>query len=107
MLDALFQSLFNPASNVISPGKFLLCVGASLIIGLVLALMSSWKTRCSESFAITLALLPATVCVVIMMVNGNVGPVWPWQALSVWFASAARQAAAGKSAQYSSRWAPD
>lgn len=73
MPDTLFQSLFNPSSNVISPGKFLLCVGFSLVIGLVLALMNSWKTRCSESFATTLALLPATVCVVIMMVNGNVG----------------------------------
>jgi len=73
MPDTLFQSLFTPSSNVISPGKFLLCVGVCLVIGLVLALMNSWKTRCSESFATTLALLPATVCVVIMMVNGNVG----------------------------------
>ena len=35
--------------------------------------MVQWKSRSSESFAITLALLPASVCVVIMMINGNIG----------------------------------
>ena len=32
-----------------------------------------WHARPSAGFAITLATLPAVVCVVIMMVNGNVG----------------------------------
>ena len=32
-----------------------------------------FRTRYTKSFVITLALLPAVVCVVIMMVNGNVG----------------------------------
>ena len=32
-----------------------------------------YKTRYTKSFVITLSLLPAVVCVVIMMVNGNVG----------------------------------
>ena len=32
-----------------------------------------WKTRYTKSFVATLAMLPAIVCVVIMMVNGNVG----------------------------------
>ena len=31
------------------------------------------KSRYTKSFVVTLALLPAVVCVVIMMVNGNVG----------------------------------
>ena len=34
---------------------------------------SAYSTRCTRSFVVTLALLPAVVCVVIMMVNGNVG----------------------------------
>ena len=42
-------------------------------MGLILCLMVLWRSRSSESFAITLALLPASVCVVIMMVNGNIG----------------------------------
>ena len=32
-----------------------------------------YRTRSSKSFVVTLALLPAVVCVVIMLVNGNVG----------------------------------
>ena len=32
-----------------------------------------YRTRYTKSFVITLALLPAVVCVVIMLVNGNVG----------------------------------
>ena len=61
------------AASVITPGKFLLCVGVSLVMGLILCLMVLWRSRSSESFAITLVLLPASVCVVIMMVNGNIG----------------------------------
>ena len=74
MLDSVFGGLFDTASTkVISPGMFLLCVGCSLLIGLMLSLMTRWKTDGGSSLAITLALLPAAVCVVIMMVNGNVG----------------------------------
>lgn len=32
-----------------------------------------YKTRYTKSFVVTLSLLPAVVCVVIMMVNGNIG----------------------------------
>lgn len=35
--------------------------------------MYMYRTRYTKSFVATLALLPAVVCVVIMMVNGNVG----------------------------------
>ena len=74
MLNGLFSSLFNSTgAAAIAPGSFLLCVAASLLIGLCLCLMVQWRSRSSESFAITLALLPASVCVVIMMVNGNLG----------------------------------
>ncbi len=51
----------------------MLCVGISLLIGLLLCAMTMWRAKSSGSFAVTLALLPAIVCVVIMMVNGNVG----------------------------------
>ena len=58
---------------MISVADFLLCVGCSLVIGLILAAMYMYRTRYTKSFVATLALLPAVVCVVIMMVNGNVG----------------------------------
>ena len=38
-----------------------------------MALAYMYRTRYTKSFVVTLALLPAVVCVVIMMVNGNVG----------------------------------
>ena len=52
---------------------FLLCLGCSLVLGLVMAFAYMYRTRYTKSFVITLALLPAVVCVVIMLVNGNVG----------------------------------
>lgn len=74
MLDSLFKGVFDTELTVvIAPADFLLCVGASLLIGLALCAMTMWRTKSSGSFAVTLALLPAVVCVVIMMVNGNVG----------------------------------
>ena len=74
MLDTVFRGLFDTAlTDTIAPGNFLLCVGISLILGLLLCAMTGWQSRSSRSLTITLALLPAVVCVVIMMVNGNVG----------------------------------
>lgn len=74
MLDKFFRGLFDTdMTQVILVSDFLLCVLCALGIGLLLALMYMYKTRFTKSFVVTLALLPAVVCVVIMMVNGNVG----------------------------------
>ena len=74
MIENLFRGLFDTdMTQVIAPGQFLLCVGAALVLGLVVACSYMYRTRYTRSFVITLALLPAVVCVVIMMVNGNVG----------------------------------
>ena len=74
MLDNLFKGLFDSElTTVVSVTDFLLCLGCSLILGLVLALTYRIRTRYTKSFVVTLALLPAVVCIVIMMVNGNVG----------------------------------
>lgn len=74
MLDTLFRGLFDTdMSSVISVTDFLLCVGGSLVIGMILVFAHMFHARYTKSFLVTLALLPAVVCVVIMMVNGNVG----------------------------------
>lgn len=74
MLDSFFKGLFDSDfSVVISVSDFLLCIGCSLILGLIMALCYMYRTRYTKSFVVTLALLPAVVCIVIMMVNGNVG----------------------------------
>ncbi|HIY21559.1 MAG TPA: DUF4956 domain-containing protein [Candidatus Flavonifractor merdigallinarum] len=73
MLDSVFRGLFDTAlTDTITPGHFLLCIAVSLVLGLLLCAMSLWRSNYSKSFAVTLATLPAVVCVVIMMVNGNV-----------------------------------
>ena len=74
MLENLFKGLFDTdLTTVISVTDFLLCLGCSLALGLVMAFAYMYRTRYTKSFVITLALLPAVVCVVIMLVNGNVG----------------------------------
>ena len=74
MINNLFNGLFDTEyTSVISIGDFLACIAASLVIGLIMAAAYMVKTRYTKSFIVTLALLPAVVCVVIMMVNGNIG----------------------------------
>lgn len=74
MLDSLFNGLFDTdMTSVIAVSDFLLCVACSLVIGLILTFGYMYRSRYTKSFLLTLALLPAVVCVVIMMVNGNIG----------------------------------
>ncbi len=74
MIDTLFGGIFDTGTTVdIKIGSFLACLGAALLLGLIMALCYTYKTRYTKSFLITLALLPAVVCVIIMMVNGNIG----------------------------------
>lgn len=74
MFDNLFNGLFDASvTNVISITDFLLCLFIALVLGLLIALAYMHKSRYTKSFVLTLALLPAVVCIIIMMVNGNVG----------------------------------
>lgn len=73
-MNTIFKGLFDTANtSIISVQNFLLCLAVALVLGLLLAFFYAFRNRCSKSFAVTLAMLPAIVCVVIMMVNGNVG----------------------------------
>ena len=57
----------------ISMAQFALAGGAALLLGLVIALTYMYNTRFTKSFVVTLALLPAIICVIIIMVNGSIG----------------------------------
>ena len=73
-MSNIFSGIFDASTQaVISPETFILCVGAALIIGIFLSFIYTVKNKYTKSFLITLTVLPAVVCVVIMMVNGNVG----------------------------------
>ena len=69
----LFEGIFYSTASVISVGTFLLCIGVSLLIGAFLTWVYMFRSNYTKSFVVTLFMLPAMVCVVIMMVNGNVG----------------------------------
>lgn len=72
-MNTFMYDIFATATTTITVSKFLYCLLASLLIGGFFTFIYTRKSRCSEGFTITIALLPAIVCMVIMMVNGNVG----------------------------------
>ncbi len=52
---------------------FAACMAVSLALGLGIAFLCMYKTRYTQSFVVTLAIIPAVVQMVIMLVNGNIG----------------------------------
>jgi len=52
---------------------FLICIAAALVLGVLNAVVFSFRSRHSDSLSLTLALLPPVVALIIMMVNGNIG----------------------------------
>ncbi len=74
MFDKFFTTIFDPNNyGAITISQFMLCIGVSLLIGLFVAAVYRFRNQCTGSFLLTLAILPAAVCMVILMVNGNVG----------------------------------
>lgn len=61
------------AATTVSTADFLTSLFTSLLTGIILAMAYGYKSRTTKSFSVTLAMLPAVVSVVIMMVNGNIG----------------------------------
>ncbi len=70
MIDTIFD---NALSQNITLTSFLISTLTSLALGLTIAIMYKKTNACSKSFTVTLAMLPAIVQLVIMMVNGNIG----------------------------------
>lgn len=70
-MSGIFQSVISLNITIFS---FLACIVSSIVIGAAIAItyMKTSK-RYTNSFVVTLALLPAVVQVIIMMVNGNLG----------------------------------
>lgn len=68
-------NIFNTIipSTGITPAVFMILVLVSLVLGGILALLHTYRNDYTRSFVLTVAILPAVVCVVIMMVNGNIG----------------------------------
>lgn len=73
MSTTLSELLVSSTTEIIGIGAFTLCILSALFMGVLLSYAIQFKNIVSKSFAITVALLPPVVCVVIMMVNGSIG----------------------------------
>lgn len=71
MLDGLMK--LTTTTTSITLEQLVLNTLASLVIGLAVAGIYMYKNRYTKSFVVTLALLPAMVQIVILIVNGNLG----------------------------------
>ena len=57
----------------ITAASFFICTAVSLILGLLTAAVSMVNSKPTQSFVLTLAVTPAIVQIIIMLVNGNLG----------------------------------
>lgn len=74
MLNNIFTGVFNNDTTTgFTVGNFMACILVSIVIGVIIAITYTYKTHYTKSFTVTLAMLPAVVCVVVIMVNGNIG----------------------------------
>ncbi|MBO5869128.1 MAG: DUF4956 domain-containing protein [Clostridia bacterium] len=69
-MNGLFQSVIE---TEMTAKAFLICLAASLLCGLIIAISASFKNQTTKSFIISLVVLPMIVFTVITTVNGNIG----------------------------------
>ena len=67
---SLFSSIFTSTFTL---GQFLIAVLASMVLGFVVSIYYMFRNTYSKSFVPSLMLIPAIECVVIIMINGNMG----------------------------------
>lgn len=67
----MFESILSSGSLTIE--NVLLCAAVSLALGFIISYLYTRRCSCSKHFAIALALLPAIVQAVILMVSGSLG----------------------------------
>ena len=70
-MDRIFSSIMT--DGTFTAQSLLIATAASLLIGLFIAIVYMKTSSYTRSFVITVALLPAVVQLVIMLVNGNIG----------------------------------
>lgn len=69
----MFNSLFDTAATGLDIKTALICAGASLLLGLAIAITHMKTSQTTKGFLITLAVLPLLVMAVMIMINGNLG----------------------------------
>ena len=75
IISSFFSGVFDTSTTTtIGVGTYLMLIGVALASGAAFAFAYRFRnSSATKSFLLTLGILPAVVCVVIMLVNGNVG----------------------------------
>ncbi len=68
----MFDSIITTMGSVTTL-ELLTCMGASILLGFIIAATYMMTTEYSKNFVITLTILPVVVQAVIILVNGNLG----------------------------------
>ncbi|MER1926643.1 MAG: DUF4956 domain-containing protein [Enterococcus casseliflavus] len=69
----MLSSLFSGDTSTLEWRSLLICIDASLLLGILVAAIHMIRNVYTKNFVITLAVLPILVQSVIMLVNGNLG----------------------------------
>lgn len=69
----MFNSIFDVNVSGLSINTALICAGAALLLGLVIAITHMKTSQTTKGFLVTLAVLPLLVMAVMIMINGNLG----------------------------------
>jgi len=69
----MLSSLFSGDTSTLEWSSLLICIAASLLLGILVAAIHMIRNVYTKNFVITLAVLPILVQSVIMLVNGNLG----------------------------------
>lgn len=69
-MESILGSIFTGSLTL---GQFLLAVGSSMVLGLIVTLVFMYRNTYTKSFITALVLIPAIETVVIMLVNDNLG----------------------------------
>jgi len=75
-METIMSSVYGTSTSLVaSVGtvEFLMCCVASIVLGLVCAMVYMFKSEYSKTFVTTLAVLPLIVQMIITLVNGNLG----------------------------------
>lgn len=70
-MDELFKSIFS--STKITVEIFFIIIFSAIILGAIFSFMCYFKSNSTKSFFVSTALIPVSVSMVIMLVNGNLG----------------------------------
>lgn len=73
-MNQMMESIFTGnGQGTVTVGSFLICMGVSVLLGIIIAGIYMFRNTYTKSFVITLVVLPAIIQVIIMLVNGNLG----------------------------------